>query len=137
MRTSNVDGSRIRSEKLQSEQASIFGPKDEELKIAQRPYEDILDDGWPQNFSDKNPKESPNKSKHSYKSSNHGLDQMQESMNDHMPIYSENRNSLAATQAKHQKPPFHQSSKGGPDNLGYQVHAETNILDNSPRFNPI
>ena len=62
---------------------------------------------------------------------------MQESMNDYMPNYSENQNSFAATQAKPQKGTPYPSSKVGSDNLGFQMNAETNVLDNSPRVNPI
>ena len=52
-------------------------------------------------------------------------------------LYSENRNSLAATQAGTNKPPTYPVSTHRPEYQGYQYNAETSILDNSPRINPI
>ena len=54
-----------------------------------------------------------------------------------MPVYSENRNSLAATQAVASKPPAHPGSMRRQEDLSYHYNAETSILDSSPRINPI
>ena len=106
-----------------------------------RPYEDVEDDGWPQSFTEKVPKESPSRSRQSEKRSSRGAsreqEQMQESAAEQMPAYSENRNSLAATQAVAPRPPAHPGTKRRQEDLSYRFNAETSILDSSPRINPI
>ena len=47
MRTSNVEASRIRSDRFESEAHSIVRPKIEEEKVLQGLYQEDENDGWP------------------------------------------------------------------------------------------